>query len=875
MTPVCPPVRRASARPAGRSYPAHRGDVQGRRGVVIVITILGLIMLSSMVFYVFNTGRHVQMKIETQNAADASAQTGAGWVARSLNGMAMGNVELSRLSALVNVMDAMPLAVDISITTADEPFMNDVTAQWLAANHALERDDLPEIVERELKRTADRLGEPGVVVDASIDTQLRAMDQLYKQNPNMTAAMTHFRSPTGQPGAIWRAMSAVDQLNVAYALSLPATAQRAASEAGLTNMLAREGQTQVDAEAASASERPGKLAMMWPIDPSFPVARGTFRDLGHTVRAGIIPPEGLEYDKARYFTLEQITFYEVVEPGYSDVPRGIWLDRTERGAAARDDEVKREAEIQRLIAEGFIDERDDAGPFLLPPFATTVQQWAQDVRLSENEVQAIIARVSEEGEDSLRRNLEFIDGLEVHRRGPFDTVFGFRYINQRPPGSVRGDPPGWSDGESEPTHYSTFGMQDWLTFHINRSWHDQLRNHLREIARIKHGYIWPEKRNEADPDTLLDVVMSDWEVDVERDDERSQHPSVDRFVNGDRDTDRYRIVRPEGTQEPLDPASTTVYEFAEDNPDVISQTMFLVLDIYHAKEDSAFDPALQWRGEFRDFSKLPNWYIRGGGWRVLTNPSSPNRPRYRAAVRFADPQARPPVGRMRKTYSPPSPFPRYPENYSYEKIGADRHLFVERCSFQTNPEVEQGTYALGAYPELGFIKPQITGEPETFQYFRTRYFLLVGVNVGPRVIVSDPYIGFDPTSSDAPAPLAFTTDIGTPEEANRNRLTFLAAAKQANRPSLGESIFTRNAQNPYPGMVGLAQARVFNSHSFDLWTQMWTTQLQGIEDLESMRLTTDVTGPGGSAATLDPEEVTALVDYLNAITPLAQEGMHH
>jgi uncharacterized membrane protein len=76
------------------------------RGVVLVIVILSLALVASLIFYVFNIGQQIKNRVEVQHAADAAAISGAGWVARSMNTVAMNNVQSARLIALANVLDA-------------------------------------------------------------------------------------------------------------------------------------------------------------------------------------------------------------------------------------------------------------------------------------------------------------------------------------------------------------------------------------------------------------------------------------------------------------------------------------------------------------------------------------------------------------------------------------------------------------------------------------------------------------------------------------------------------------------------------------------------------------------------------------------------
>ncbi|MCK4277383.1 MAG: hypothetical protein KAX78_12765, partial [Phycisphaerae bacterium] len=57
----------------------------GRGGQVLVLTLLAMTLLVALIFYVYNVGGQVNRRTELQNAADAVAVSGAGWMARSMN----------------------------------------------------------------------------------------------------------------------------------------------------------------------------------------------------------------------------------------------------------------------------------------------------------------------------------------------------------------------------------------------------------------------------------------------------------------------------------------------------------------------------------------------------------------------------------------------------------------------------------------------------------------------------------------------------------------------------------------------------------------------------------------------------------------------
>ncbi|MEM1212086.1 MAG: pilus assembly protein TadG-related protein [Planctomycetota bacterium] len=878
-----------------------------RRGVILVLTLLGIVLLASMVFYVFNTGRHLQQRVQTQSAADAAAYSAAAQTARTMNLVATNNLEMARLVAMINVLDAYPLAIDISITDATEPYMNDVTAQWLAIVHMLDRrGSLPDVVVRELENARDRIGTPETDEEGTLDTSLRELDRLFKANPDLVTDMTFYRGArggTGGQGQIWRALQTLDAVSEAAVITHPLALHRAAAEAGYDTLGSGmpesadfslstdavgggsgfDNSTQGDASSTAAEPDDADarhLVAVWPGDHDVPAFRGGFRDLNHPVRNGVLPPRDLDYDAQRYRARRNITFHVVTQPGLSATDVGQWLDGRERRDAQRDDREARQ-ELQEEIEEG------ETGETLPPEFASTSRSWSAGSRLSEETVLEILANVSFRAEGRFFNSLEFIGDQETDRRGPYDTMHGWRWVNQWRGGDFLGNPPGYADGQREPTHYSTFGIQEWMIRSVTRTPNDRLRGHLREIARIKHQYVWPNKRNEADPDSLVDVVMSDWEIDIESDNDRSRHPALARFTAGDRDTAR-TTDDGDGNQVSLDPASETVYQFAEDNIEQVHQTMFLVLDLYHTDQNSPFDPARQYRGSDQDSAQAPNWFIRRQSWRMYVRPWSPNEPRRSRVQRFRDPAERPPFRRLFRRFTPPDPYPQYDTAYSYEQVGSGRYLFREQISYQTDPFVDRGRYAFGAFPELGHytvydeVGTDADGnaiiEPvrESHRYWRTRYFLMVGVNVGPKLVVRDPYTGFNPNDDDAPAPWVFDRSASLGDDIEfRENMTFLAAAQKPNPAQIAAFQFD-SSDKPYPAMVGLAQARVFNNHSHDLWTPMWTAQLEPIAPqlLDSSFVDDELTVFAEQTGT-DADALTRLVEHLRAVSALGEEHLQH
>ena len=116
-------ARDAMTGPAGNSRNAPgrqacwcRGRLaRGRSGQILAIIILAMAVLVGLIFYVLNLGGQLNRRLRMQNAADASVISGAGWMARSMNLVAMDNMGQARLIALAAVLDALPLAAELAI----------------------------------------------------------------------------------------------------------------------------------------------------------------------------------------------------------------------------------------------------------------------------------------------------------------------------------------------------------------------------------------------------------------------------------------------------------------------------------------------------------------------------------------------------------------------------------------------------------------------------------------------------------------------------------------------------------------------------------------------------------------------------------------
>lgn len=716
-----------------RPIPASRklirsGLCRADRGVVMVIVLLGLILLAALLFYLFNLGRNVQGRIDAQNAADAAAVAGATRMARSMNTVAMNNVDMARAIATINVLDATPMALDFTVTDETEFNMDELIAQYLAVDHQLRRGVGVDVLRRELVETRDRLGEP-TDPNNSLLEPLRTLDDLYRNDPDLVTDMTFHSTPAdGRNGELWRTLYTLDRINLATMATFGLTAQAAAVSGGEVNL---------------AGQGVDHAALLLPVEPTIPWVRGEFDDFATAVTNGMPP-------------------------------------KTQETAEATD------------------------GP------GNAAAYWRLHDRLD--------------------------------YRGPYDTLYGWRRRGRER--DVRSDPP-----QRVPASrgYSIYGPQ---TRMVNASYYsifDRYRTRLRQISDIKRQYVWPDKRNDTTDLTLVRIVEPDWEVDIVNDNERSRIPGMPNFSSGDQDDQRIKIDDNLNEVPLLESGlpGTTALELGENYRQYVSQTLYMVLDLYHDTAENPFRLEEEFTGAyhanvswFTNRDTLYPWYRNG--WRDPTQLGS----RYEVV------------------------------DYPY--------LWKRTDTYQTDPNIGAGLYAHGGYPQLGLEPIRIgtdaqgNGIYRAQEYHRTRYFLFVGVNVGPRRPVRDPYTGFNPNAADAPAPIDLDHDrlASTDERAAAQYLTVLGVARRDDTAMMWPARFDDTRH--YGQMVALAQARVFNNHSFDLWTQTWFAQLEPVGRYDDWLDTFERDRAAAEDSDIiNSEGLEELLTHLRSLETLVDETMEH
>ncbi|MGB0766682.1 MAG: hypothetical protein ACPGYV_03110 [Phycisphaeraceae bacterium] len=268
------------------------------RGAVLVLTLLGAFLIVGMLAYVFNTGRHAQLQQQTQSAADATVMSGAGYVARSFNTVAMNNVEIARLIAVVQMLDAMPQSIEYTLLDV-QATLERVEEQLAGSNCPLRADliqrlaesvvvtqsglfgglqaDLSMLIRTQLAPEVDAmlgrdLEEIGDILYEQI-RQLEEMHQFFNLGSYDVREMTFYDSEFGK-GELWKAMTSLDLISTATMEQLTDLTQVAAVEAGQRNMRGQGGET---------------LSAVAPFDAGYAWQRFTFDDFRNPVVRGRIP----------------------------------------------------------------------------------------------------------------------------------------------------------------------------------------------------------------------------------------------------------------------------------------------------------------------------------------------------------------------------------------------------------------------------------------------------------------------------------------------------------------------------------------------------------------------------------------------------------
>ncbi|RLI52858.1 MAG: hypothetical protein DRO93_14415, partial [Candidatus Thorarchaeota archaeon] len=180
------------------------------------------------------------------------------------------------------------------------------------------------------------------------------------------------------------------------------------------------------------------------------------------------------------------------------------------------------------------------------------------------------------------------------------------------------------------------------------------------------------------------------------------------------------------------------------------------------------------------------------------------------------------------------------------------------------------------------MKRDATGRPVWQKVYMIAQYVFGGIDVGGEVEITNP-ANYDDIS-DLPAPILMDTsmgdyNMGRPHHdlgVRRELFTLLAVASQRDTARAWPSRF--GTDNPFGGITALAQAEVFNTTSWDLWTQDWKAKLvpvtQWSDWMEKM-----AAGAEDAALTngqVSPEDVSIVYEYLRRFDEaMVNQSLHH
>ncbi|MCK4277266.1 MAG: Tad domain-containing protein, partial [Phycisphaerae bacterium] len=262
--------------------PAPAPHLRGRSGQVMVVVLLAMTLLVGLVFFVYNLGDQVNRRLATQNAADAVAVSGAGWMARSMNVIAMNNVATARLLGIAPVLDSLPLAVEL--TLAELPQL-EASLERLAAR--IEAGAPPELSKKERAILAGAIaclirpyGTPPGTTTKKSDI-LEAIDEALGAPGFSMEDITHWRigGRPGPPphGKIWEGVVALGEFSRATGICAGVLAQHNAVRFG--------------------RENGAKDACVLPYEPLIPAVQGEFEDFKPVLldRIAVSEQDGASY----------------------------------------------------------------------------------------------------------------------------------------------------------------------------------------------------------------------------------------------------------------------------------------------------------------------------------------------------------------------------------------------------------------------------------------------------------------------------------------------------------------------------------------------------------------------------------------------------
>ncbi len=180
------------------------------------------------------------------------------------------------------------------------------------------------------------------------------------------------------------------------------------------------------------------------------------------------------------------------------------------------------------------------------------------------------------------------------------------------------------------------------------------------------------------------------------------------------------------------------------------------------------------------------------------------------------------------------------------------------------------------------VQYDANGDPVWQKVYMVAQYVFGGIDAGGNVEVSNPSNFTD--RNDLPAPILMDTavgdyDIGQPHHdlgVRRDVFTYLGVAGRNSEPMVWSARF--GSGNPFGQVVAVSQVEIFNTTSWDLWTQDWKTQLVPVTQWNDWveRMADGAADASATSGLIDPQTVSDFAEYLGRFNEqMVGEMLHH
>ncbi|MDY7009476.1 MAG: Tad domain-containing protein [Planctomycetota bacterium] len=184
------------------------------------------------------------------------------------------------------------------------------------------------------------------------------------------------------------------------------------------------------------------------------------------------------------------------------------------------------------------------------------------------------------------------------------------------------------------------------------------------------------------------------------------------------------------------------------------------------------------------------------------------------------------------------------------------------------------------------VQYDANGEPVWQKVYMVAQYVFGGIDAGGNVQVSNPsnYCNTCHDESILPAPILLDTsagdyDTGQPHHdlgVRRGVFTYLGVAGRSSEPMVWAGRF--GSGNPFGQVVAVSQAEIFNTTSWDLWTQDWKAQLVPVTRWNDWteRMADGAADASATTGLVEPQTVSDFAQYLGRFDEqIVNEMLHH